>query len=76
MVDESSFVPILADILCRLCSNIVDKKERENCIKRFCAGTVKFSTSADIIGTNELSSTISSRFIILVIAPIEFGVLF
>jgi hypothetical protein len=28
------------------------------------------------IGTNELSSTISSRFIILVIAPIEFGVLF
>ena len=48
ITDHSSIGPILADILCRLCSDIVDKKKRENCIKKFCAGTVKFSTSADI----------------------------
>ena len=44
---HSSIGPILADILCRLCSKIADKK-RENCIKKFCAGISMFSTSAGI----------------------------
>ena len=49
---HSSIGPILADILCRLCSDIADKKKRENCIKKFCAGTSAdistFSTSSGI----------------------------
>ena len=45
---HSSIGPILADILCRLCSKIADKKKREYCIKKFCAGISMFSTSAGI----------------------------
>lgn len=48
IIHHSSIGPILADILCRLCSKIADKKKREYCIKKFCAGIPMFSTSAGI----------------------------
>lgn len=48
IIHHSSIGPILADILCRLCSKIADKKKREYCIKKFCAGISMFSTSAGI----------------------------
>ncbi len=48
IIHHSSIGPILADILCRLCSKIADKKKREYCIRKFCAGIPMFSTSAGI----------------------------
>lgn len=48
IIHHSSIGPILADILCRLCSKIADKKKREYCIRQFCAGIPMFSTSAGI----------------------------
>lgn len=48
IIHHSSIGPILADILCRLCSKIAEKKKGEYCIRKFCAGIPMFSTSAGI----------------------------